>query len=247
MPYHKHTETQFKQAVKESFSIAQVLKKLNLVGAGGNYKTFHSYVEKYKIDTSHFTGQTWNKGMSFKPKRPIEDYLNNIYPIGSHPLRLRLIKESIKEAKCEDCNNTLWNNKPISLELEHIDGNHKNNNLSNLKILCPNCHAQTSTYRGKNKKSIKQVINIVAHNELTNTIEIINKKTNKCSCGKLISNLAKSCKSCAGFIKNKTKIFWPQDNELLNRLKLSSYLQVSKELGVSDNAIRKRLKKRKLL
>lgn len=52
---------------------------------------------------------------------------------------------------CFDCGNTTWLNKPIPIELEHIDGNHKNNNLENVKLLCPNCHALTPTYKGKNK------------------------------------------------------------------------------------------------
>jgi len=52
---------------------------------------------------------------------------------------------------CEVCKNTLWNNKPITLELEHVDGNNKNNYRNNLKLLCPNCHAQTLTWRRKKK------------------------------------------------------------------------------------------------
>lgn len=47
---------------------------------------------------------------------------------------------------CQECNNSIWNNKPIHLELEHIDGNNKNHNWENLKLLCPNCHSQTKTY-----------------------------------------------------------------------------------------------------
>jgi hypothetical protein len=53
--------------------------------------------------------------------------------------------------QCSCCKNTSWNNQPIPIELEHIDGNSSNNDLENLCLLCPNCHAQTPTYKSKNK------------------------------------------------------------------------------------------------
>ena len=94
----------------------------------------------------------WNKGKKFPPRRPIEDYLSNKQIIQSNKLKQRLIKEKILEHKCHNCNNTQWLDKPIPIELHHIDGNGSNNNLSNLQLLCPNCHAQTDNYRGKNIK-----------------------------------------------------------------------------------------------
>lgn len=53
--------------------------------------------------------------------------------------------------QCEECKITEWNNKPILLECDHIDGNHKNNTLENLRLLCPNCHSQTPTFKNKNR------------------------------------------------------------------------------------------------
>ena len=76
---------------------------------------------------------------------------------GKHPyyqtlkLKKRLIKEGIKENRCEICNLTEWNNKSISMQLDHIDGNSHNHKLDNLRMTCPNCHSQTETYCGKNK------------------------------------------------------------------------------------------------
>lgn len=140
-----------KSIVPDCRSYRQVLFKLGLVEAGGNYATIKKLIRDNDIDISHFTHQASNRGQSFGPKRPIEDYLSNDYPIQSHALKLRLLKEGYFEAKCYKCNNFEWLGQPIPLELEHIDGNHDNNNLSNLIIICPNCHAQTPTYRGKNK------------------------------------------------------------------------------------------------
>lgn len=148
----KYTEQQLRIAVKTSYSIRECLKKLCIAYHGGNYKVFHKNVKLLKIDTSHFTGQLWNKGQCFGPKRPIEDYLSNKYSIGTHSLKKRLINEKIFKTRCQNCNKSKWMKQNIPLELHHKDGNSKNNNLSNLELLCPNCHAQTDNYRGKNKK-----------------------------------------------------------------------------------------------
>lgn len=147
-----YTEEQFIQAVKDSKSIAQVLSKLKIIGAGGNYSTCKKRIKRLNLDTSHFLGQGWNKGNTPNPPRPIEDYLSNKFPIQSHKFRIRLIKEGYFPYQCCKCKLKEWLGQPIPLELEHKDGNHDNNSLENLEILCPNCHAQTSTYRGKNQK-----------------------------------------------------------------------------------------------
>ena len=67
-------------------------------------------------------------------------------------MRVRLIKEGIKSEMCELCGITEWNGKPVSFELDHIDGNRTNHKLENLRIICPNCHSQTHTYRARNIK-----------------------------------------------------------------------------------------------
>lgn len=146
----KYTDTEFIEAVKHSQSIRQVLIKLGLREAGGNYASCKDKIAKLNLDISHFGGQAWSKGKKKGYKRPIEDYLSNQYSITSHRLRLRLIDEGLLEYKCQSCNGTDWLKQPIPLELDHIDGNRKNNELSNLRLLCPNCHALTPTYRGKN-------------------------------------------------------------------------------------------------
>lgn len=146
----RYTENDFIQAVKNSTSIRQVLNKLNIKEAGGNYLTCKKRIKKLGLNTDHFSGKAWNRGKKIGPKRDIHVYLNNQYPIQSHKLKLRLIKEKIFEHKCYACGLTEWLNQPIPLELEHKNGKHQDNTLDNLTLLCPNCHAQTSTYRGRN-------------------------------------------------------------------------------------------------
>jgi Zn finger protein HypA/HybF involved in hydrogenase expression len=149
---YTYSEQELYEAVKSSTSIRQVLDKLNIVPAGGNYQTTNRRIQKLGIDTSHFTGQAWNKGKVIGPKRDIKEYLRENSVVQSFKLKGRLLAEGLKQHKCECCGITEWNRKPAPLELDHINGNHHDNRLENLRILCPNCHAQTDTYRGKNKK-----------------------------------------------------------------------------------------------
>jgi hypothetical protein len=147
----KYTDEQLIQAVKDSGSIRQVLQKINLREAGGNYESTKQRIATLNLDTSHFHGMKWNKGKTLPKRNPIESYLINGKLVQSNKLKLRLISEGLKSHKCEMCGLTKWNGLPAPIELDHIDGNRYNNQIENLRILCPNCHAQTDTYRGKNK------------------------------------------------------------------------------------------------
>jgi len=146
-----YTDEEFIKAVKESGSLRQVLSKLNLREAGGNYQCAKERIKKLNLNTDHFHGQGWNKGKNLPKRNPIETYLVEGRLVQSNNLKRRLINEGLKEHKCEKCGIIEWNGKPAPIELDHIDGNRYNNTLNNLRVLCPNCHAQTPTYRGKNK------------------------------------------------------------------------------------------------
>ena len=156
MKYKSYTENELTEAIETSISKRQVLIKLGLAPLGGNYDTINRAVERLGLDISHFKGQGWNKGIKAGPKRLLEDYLNNEFFIQSYKLKNRLLRENVFERKCYKCNNTEWMGKDIPLELEHIDGDNKNNNLKNLMLLCPNCHAQTDTYRRSKNSLLKK-------------------------------------------------------------------------------------------
>ena len=150
----KWTEAQFIDAVNSSLSYAQVLEKLGLKIAGSNYDTVKRKIKELNLDTSHMTGKAWNQGERFiivKPAKPLSEILveHSTYT-NSNTLRKRLLKEGVKEYKCECCNRTEWLGKPIKLELHHINGVKDDLRIENLQILCPNCHAYTDNYRGKN-------------------------------------------------------------------------------------------------
>lgn len=225
--HNTYTKEQFIDAVKTSYSIREVLLKLKLTATGAAYTSFKRSLLFWSVDASHFTGKLWSKGKKLIPKRDIQDYLSNKQPISSHALKLRLLKENIFKPECSICGLTKWNNDPIPLELDHINGNHSDNSLSNLRLTCPNCHAQTNTHAGRNKKKHIKFI--------------LQPKTKYyCICGKEKNKRAKQCLSCARI--NQYKIDWPTKEELLELLKSNSYTQLAKKLGVSDNAIRKHLK-----
>jgi hypothetical protein len=88
------------------------------------------------------------------PKITLDKILSGDHPsFQTYKLKNRLLKEGVLINKCAICGIDSWNNKQLNLELDHIDGNRINHQLSNLRLLCPNCHAQTDTYRSKNRFS----------------------------------------------------------------------------------------------
>ena len=145
----KYSKDEIVSIVSNSRSKRECLINLNMEPYGGNYRLLDRYLELFNIDTSHFLGQGWNVGKSPADIKPIEKYFNNEIPITSYKLKKRLLKDDIKEYCCEECQLKEWNGKPIPLELHHINGNNKDNRLSNLMLLCPNCHALTDNYRNR--------------------------------------------------------------------------------------------------
>ena len=155
MRKRKWTDQDFVEAVRTSTSYAQVIRKLHLQVAGSNYDIVKRKIMELHLDVSHMTGQAWNQGARHKPIRaaqPLSEILvEHSTFVNANHLRERLLKEGMKQRQCECCGNTEWLGQPIPLELHHINAIRDDQRLENLQLLCPNCHALTDNYRGKNK------------------------------------------------------------------------------------------------
>jgi len=127
--------------------------KLGLAPSGGNYETVKKALRVFRIDASHFTGQGHLRGKTHDfNKRPLAEILTFGKLEHTSRLKRRLVSAGLKRHRCERCSLTTWLGQPIPLELHHRDGDRTNNVLSNLELVCPNCHAQTDNYRAKNRK-----------------------------------------------------------------------------------------------
>ena len=148
----RYNDDDIRSAVPVSYTLANVLRLLGVQPMGGNYATLRSAIARLGLDTSHFKGQAWSRGLT-RPstrERPLEEVLVAGFFAQSNRLRKRLLAAGLKQATCEICGLSEWNGQPIPLELDHVNGRRDDNRLENLRLVCPNCHAQTPTCRGKN-------------------------------------------------------------------------------------------------
>ena len=199
--------------VENNESKANICKFLNC-----KPETLNSYLNKLNID---YSGNKGLKGKKISSNRiSVYDYIEKDV-VSASKLRKLLIRDGLKEKKCECCGLDEWMGKPIPLELHHVDENRFNNKLENLKILCSNCHMQEHNYSNSKKKKNPNKI----------------KEMKTCQCGSEINVRSIMFEKCWG-IKNR-KVVRPPFDQLLNEVTEMGYSGTGRKYGVSDNTIRK--------
>lgn len=209
------------EVVSQCTNYSDALRSLGVPIRGNNIATLKRKIRLYGISTKHFTGRVYQKDFGNVKYKSADNYLNTTNFINSWKLKEKLIKEGIKEHRCEICGLTEWMGRPIPLQLHHINGDNADNRIENLHIICPNCHAQTDNYRGSANRM---------------------RKAKHCpDCGAVMSRESKYCHKCSAL--HRVKLAVPKDVLLKDYQELKSYVQVARKYGVSDKTIKKKLSK----
>lgn len=156
----KWTKDVLQAAVSASTNMCEVLRVLGLDVVGGHHTHISRRIKAYGIDTSHFQmpgRRSAGRGSSTPEGLLVLQSGPHARRMQSHRLKRALLACGVEEC-CALCGNeAVWLGQPLPLEVDHIDGDWRNNRIDNLRLLCPNCHSTTDTYRGRGARRDRSV------------------------------------------------------------------------------------------
>ena len=217
--YKQKTKEELEKLIEESKTFAELMRKLGYsANRGASFLGLKKYLDNLGVDYSKYSKTNI---LNFShPKKELDDVMveNSDYT-NLRSLKKRILREKLLEEKCAICGISEWQGKKIVLQLDHINGDNRDNRLENLRLLCPNCHSQTETFCRK-RKGLKE-------------------KTYCKECGKEISGDGEYevCSACFG--KRLRKIERPGKEELYQMLIEDNFTSVGKKYGVTDNSVKK--------
>lgn len=261
----KYTKEELENMVVGTNNCYEVLEKMGVSLSPGNFTYWKSKINSYGIDISH-----WKVVKTYKQNKTSSEILcenqDIRFRISSKLLKKHLVQSGVKY-ECKKCGISQWDNQPITLQIDHINGDWKDNRPTNLRFLCPNCHSQTSTYCGRKSK---QYYFCECGKEIQKTRQRCRKcyndyiskhgkpslkkhKDNFCVCGKKINHQSKSCIKCYKLLfkgelkqsdinyQNISKC--PKKEELEELIWEQPTVHIAKKYGVTDKAVEKWCKK----
>lgn len=231
-PIWEPSKKEFQDIINKSNSFVDVLKHFGLDPYSGNHRTIKARIERDDIDLTKLNenrSKNISTKSSFHNSTPdSEVFVKNSKYSNNSGLKRKIISKGLIPYCCDKCKcNGTWKNEPITLQIDHINGDNKDNRIENLRFLCPNCHSQTPTFSGKRLKKELPICD-------------------SCNTNKVVGKQAKMCKLCWNekhAIDHKK--FDPSKQELINIFKQykGNLSSVGKFYNVSYNAIKKRLLK----
>ncbi|MCX5179113.1 HNH endonuclease [Streptomyces virginiae] len=139
-----------REAVAASHSLAEVLRRLDRSVSGSHHKALKRWIDEECLSTSHFLGQGHQRGKrGTVPMKPAAEIL--IKHDGRRRTRTHLLRRALREVgvpeHCDMCGTAPeWGGRPMTLEVDHVNGDWSDDRRENLRLLCPNCHAVTTTW-----------------------------------------------------------------------------------------------------